>query len=67
MKKKFVQVGTGGRARFFYTALATTYRETSGLLAICDINKVRMEYTNNVLVNELGYHPVRMYAADEFD
>ena len=67
MKKKFVQVGTGGRARFFYTALAKTYQETSDLVAICDINPVRMEYTNNVLVNELGYHPVRMYAADEFD
>ena len=67
MKKRFVQVGTGGRARFFYTALATTYAETSELVAICDINKVRMEYTNNVLVNDLGYHPVRMYMADEFD
>ena len=67
MKKRFVQVGTGGRARFFYTALATTYSETSELVAICDINKVRMEYTNNVLVNDLGYHPVRMYMADEFD
>ena len=67
MKKRFVQVGTGGRARFFYTALAKTYSETSELVAICDINKVRMEYTNNVLVNDLGYHPVRMYGADEFD
>ena len=54
MKKRFVQVGTGGRARFFYTALAKTYSETSELVAICDINRVRMEYTNNVLVNDLG-------------
>ena len=66
-KKKYVIVGTGGRARFYYESLATTYKETSDLLAICDINRTRMEYTRNVLVNELGYHDVKMYGAEDFD
>ena len=66
-KKKYVQVGTGGRARFYYEALATTYRETSELLAICDINKTRLEYTLNTLENELNYPGVKTYMADEFD
>lgn len=66
-KKKYVQVGTGARARFFYGAIASDFRETSDLLAICDINKTRMEYTNSVLVNDFGYHPVKMYMAEDFD
>ena len=66
-KKKYVQVGTGGRARFFYEALATTYRETCELLAICDINKTRLDYTLNALENELNYPGVKVYMSDEFD
>lgn len=66
-KKKYVIVGTGGRARFYYESLATTYRETSDLLAICDLNHTRMEYTRNILTKELGYHDVKMYAAEDFD
>ena len=34
-KKRFVQVGVGGRARFFYETLAETYKYTSDLLAFC--------------------------------
>ena len=28
-KKRYVQVGVGGRAYFFYSAVASTYSETS--------------------------------------
>jgi len=67
-KKKYVQVGVGSRARFFYGAIASKYKETSEILAFCDINKTRMEYANNLLVNTYGYEkPVPMYMADEFD
>lgn len=31
-KKRFAQVGVGGRARFFYHAVAETYSETSELV-----------------------------------
>ncbi len=66
-KKRFVQVGTGGRGRFWYKALVTDYSDTSELLAFCDINKTRLEYANRVLVEECGYHAVPTYGADEFE
>jgi len=66
-KKKYVLVGTGGRAEFFYGALAGTYRETSELLAFCDINQTRMDYANKLLKEKYGYHAVPTYKSDEFD
>ena len=66
-KKRYAHVGIGGRARMYYEAIAKTYSETSELVAFCDINRTRMEYANNILENELGYHKVPMYGADEFE
>ena len=66
-KKRFVQVGVGGRARFFYRALAGTYSETSEITAFCDINRTRLEYAQRSLVEEFGYPEVALYGADEFD
>lgn len=66
-KKKYVQVGVGGRAEFFYSAIATTYRETSELLAVCDINQTRMNYANKLLQEKYDYPAVRTYKSDEFD
>lgn len=66
-KKRFVQVGVGGRARFFYRALASTYSETSEITAFCDINRTRLEYAQRSLVEEFGYPEVALYGADEFD
>lgn len=66
-KKKYVQVGSGGRAEFFYSAIATTYKETSELLAFCDVNQTRMNYANKLLQEKYDYHAVRTYKSDEFD
>lgn len=66
-KKKYVQVGAGGRAEFFYSAIATSYRETSELLAFCDINQTRMDYANKLLQEKYDYSAVRTYKSDEFD
>jgi len=66
-KKRFVQVGTGGRARFFYEALARQYSDTSELVAFCDINPIRLEYAQKTLTEEYGYHKVNLYGADEFE
>ena len=48
-KKRYVQVGVGSRARMFYNAIVNTYKETSELVAFCDVNRTRMEYANDVL------------------
>ncbi len=66
-KKRYVQVGTGGRAEFFYAAVARDYRETSELTAFCDINQTRMDYANKLLQEKYDYRPVNTYKPDQFD
>ena len=66
-KKRYAQVGLGGRARMFYKAIAETFNETSELVALCDINRTRLEYANEVLTTEFGYNKLPMYGADEFE
>lgn len=65
-KTRYAQVGTGGRARMYYEAIATTYRDINELVAFCDQSPTRMNYSNNVLVS-LGCSPVPTYAPDEFE
>ncbi|HEY4390497.1 MAG TPA: Gfo/Idh/MocA family oxidoreductase [Paenibacillus sp.] len=66
-KKKYVIVGTGGRAEFFYSELVNTFKETSELVAICDLNQTRMNYANKLLQEKYHYHEVPTYKADKFD
>ncbi|MDD9269133.1 Gfo/Idh/MocA family protein [Paenibacillus sp. GCM10023248] len=67
IKKKYVLVGSGGRARFFYSAIATDFRETAELLALCDVNQTRMDYAKAQLQHKFDYPEVRTYKAEEFD
>src|SRR5690606_29509063 len=66
-KKKYAQVGIGGRARFFYEAIARDFSDTSELVAFCDINQTRMNYANKVLQEKYNYKPVPTYTCDKFD
>ncbi|OWA36824.1 dehydrogenase [Saccharibacillus sp. O16] len=66
-QKTYVLVGTGGRAEFFYGAIAGRFRETAKLLAFCDINRVRMEYANQLLAEKYDYPAVETYSVDRFD
>ena len=66
-KKRYVLVGSGGRAEFFYGALAADFRDTSELLAFCDINQTRMDYANRILVDKYKHPAVRTYKSNEFD
>lgn len=63
---RYAQVGTGGRARMFYEAIATKYREICELVAFCDQSQTRMNYSNSIL-NTLGYPTVPTYAAEDFE
>ncbi len=67
MKKRYVQVGVGGRARFFYQAVVGTYNETSELVGFCDLNQTRMDYANALLQKEYGAAPVPTYPVEKFD
>ena len=66
-KKRYVQVGVGGRARFFYYAIAEKYDDTAEIVGFCDINPLRMEYAQNVLMERYHYPKVNLYGADEFE
>lgn len=66
-KKRYVLVGTGGRARFFYTAIVGRFKETSELVGFCDINQTRMDYANKIISEEYGANPVNTYSFDRFD
>lgn len=66
-RKRYAQVGIGGRARFFYSAIATQFRETSELVAFCDINPARMDYANRLLKEKYDYPAVPTYLSTDFD
>ena len=67
MVKKYALVGQGGRAEFFYGAMVKDYRETSELLAFCDVNQTRMDYANRLLEEKYGHPKVATYLASKFD
>jgi predicted dehydrogenase len=66
-KKRYAIIGTGGRAEMFYAALATDFKMTSELVALCDLNQVRMDYTNEQLTTKYHYHALPTYKSDEFE
>ncbi|KAI1075021.1 hypothetical protein F5B20DRAFT_561527 [Whalleya microplaca] len=61
-KKRYAIVGTGGRAIFFYTAIARDYSRTSEIVGLCDTNQTRMDYANSRL-SELGHGAVPTFKA----
>ncbi|UOQ50122.1 Gfo/Idh/MocA family oxidoreductase [Gracilibacillus caseinilyticus] len=67
MKKKYVLVGTGGRAEFFYGSLVRDFQETSELVAFCDSNQTRLDYANQLLVDKYNVEAINTYTADRFD
>lgn len=64
-KKRYAQVGIGGRSEVFIDAITHRYKDTCELVAICDINLGRMKLCNKNLGKEYGSVP--MYHSDEFD
>ncbi len=66
-RRRYAQVGTGGRATFYYEAIAGDYRETSELVAFCDMNQTRMDYANRVLQETYHQKPVPTFTPDRFD
>ncbi|WP_204502110.1 Gfo/Idh/MocA family protein [Aquibacillus albus] len=67
MKKKYVLVGTGGRAEFFYGAIARDFRDTCELVAFCDVNQTRMNYANQLLEEKYNHPQINTYLAADFE
>ncbi|MFC0216221.1 Gfo/Idh/MocA family protein [Paenibacillus chartarius] len=66
-KKKYVLVGTGSRAEFFWGSMVRDFRDSSELLAFCDVNETRMQYANKLLQEKYNHPAVRTYKAEQFD
>lgn len=66
-KKRYVIVGTGGRSRMFTDALLSTYKDTTALVGLCDVNPLRMQYQNGLYGERYGVDAVPEYLAKDFD
>lgn len=66
-KKRYVVVGTGGRAINFLQPMVTTHREHCELVGLCDLSPTRMAHYNASLAGPWGYHAVPAYPSDRFD
>jgi len=66
-KKRYAIVGTGSRAGMFVQAITVTYKDTSELVAFCDLSQTRMDWYNTQLDEHLSMPPVPTYHADDFD
>jgi predicted dehydrogenase len=65
-KKRYAQVGIGGRGRKFTEAITEAFKDCSELVGFCDVNQGRMDMRNKGLA-EKGIKPVPTYRANEFD
>ncbi len=65
--KKYVVVGTGGRAEFYYGAMVKDFKDTCTLAAFCDINETRMNYANQLLEERYQHPAIPAYPAADFE
>lgn len=65
--KKYVLVGTGGRAEFYYGAMVKDFKDTCTLAAFCDINETRMAYANQLLEERYQHPAIPAYPAADFE
>lgn len=66
-KHRYALVGTGGRAKMYVDALAGSYQGTNELVALCDLSQTRMDWYNDMLMEEHEHPPVPTFHADAFD
>ena len=65
-RKRYAQVGLGGRSWMYTNAIIGRYKDRAELAAFCDVNQGRMDYRNR-LIAEKGAAAVPTYKADRFD
>jgi predicted dehydrogenase len=65
-KKKYVQVGLGGRHELFRDALLGPFSSWCELVALCDINRGRLDLSRQRALNQFN-KAIDTYPADQFD
>jgi len=66
-KKKYVLIGTGGRCRCFIEGIYGPHKDKSELLALCDMSQTRLDFTNQMIKNELGGKLLPTYLHTDFE
>jgi predicted dehydrogenase len=64
-RRRYAIVGTGARAELYTQALSTEHADVAELVALADVNPVRLAAHNRRLA-DLGAAPVPTYPADDF-
>lgn len=64
--KSYALVGTGGRAGLYISAIGGQWRENARMVAFCDTNQTRMDYANQLLMQE-GAASVPTWQAAQFE
>ena len=65
-RRKYAQIGLGGRADTYYEALASDFSRNCEIVAFCDVNQTRMNYANE-RIEKLGAKKVPTYKHYEFE
>ncbi|MFA6133406.1 MAG: Gfo/Idh/MocA family oxidoreductase [Phycisphaerae bacterium] len=65
-RKRYAQVGIGGRSNMYTEAITKTFKGICQLVGFCDTNQGRMDLRNKLLQKE-GHKAVPTYRANEFD
>ena len=66
-RKRYVLVGTGGRAQMFVDAIVDTYQASAELVGLCDLSQTRMDWHNEQIAEKFDAPPIATYHADDFD
>ncbi|MFH1477143.1 MAG: Gfo/Idh/MocA family oxidoreductase [Verrucomicrobiota bacterium] len=67
MKKRYVQVGVGGRSEMYTQAILRKFAKEAELVGICDNNRGRLELRNRIIVENYKGRPAPMYLDTGFD
>jgi predicted dehydrogenase len=65
-KKRFVQVGLGGRHEMFRDAITRDYAKKNEMVALCDINVGRLKLSAGRIQENTGFE-VKQYLSKDFD
>ena len=66
-RKRYAVVGLGARSVMFTDAILGKYADRAELVAICDINGVRLDYANQCFAEQYRAGPIPTYGVEDFD
>jgi len=66
-RKRYAIVGLGGRSEMFTGAILKDYKDRAELVGMCDINRARLDYSNQCFAEKYGADPIPCFGVEQFD